>query len=141
MSRGDPERVPDLAAVSGRDSADPVSSLNSGQAVRLQIIKEEKMIRHIFIGAFKEGISAEVREQEVRDMRAMKERIPGIVDLQVGMSTGWAGPENQVVMTVDFATRADFDVYMAHPYHRDYINWTGTAYFDRATFVSAQFEF
>lgn len=40
----------------------------------------------------------------------MKERIPGIVDLQVGMSTGWAGPENQVVMTVDFATRADFDV-------------------------------
>ncbi len=44
-------------------------------------------------------------------------------------------------MTVDFAARANFDVSMPHPDHRDYIDWTGTACFDRTTFVSAQFEF
>ena len=40
------------------------------------------MIRHIFIGTFKEGGTIEVKEQEVCDMRAMKDKIPGVVDLQ-----------------------------------------------------------
>lgn len=99
------------------------------------------MIRHIFIGTFKESISEETKRKELADMQAMKDRIPGIADLKIGFSTGWAGPENQIVMTVDFRTKADFDVYMSHPYHIDYINETGTMYFDRSTFVAAQFEY
>lgn len=99
------------------------------------------MIRHIFIGTFKEGISEDVRHRQLADMQAMKDCIPGIVNLQVGLSTGWAGSLNQVVMTVDFRSKADFDVYMTHPYHMDYIDKTGTEYFDRSSFVAAQFEF
>lgn len=100
------------------------------------------MIRHIFIGTFKEGISEDVKCKQLADMQAMKENIPGIVRLEVGLSTGWAGIENQIVMTVDFQSRADFDTYMAHPYHTDYIDKeTATAYFDRSTFIAAQFEF
>lgn len=99
------------------------------------------MIRHIFIATFKDGISEAVKEQELADMRAMKDKIPGIVAQQVGMSTGWAGKENQVVMTVDFATKADFDAYMVHPYHADYINQTGLDYCETNSFVTAQFEF
>lgn len=99
------------------------------------------MIRHIFIGTFKKGISDEIMQQQLADMQAMKDKIPGIADLKVGLSTGWAGQTNQVVMTVDFHTKADFDVYMTHPYHIDYIDKTGTLYFDRTSFVSAQFEY
>ena len=55
------------------------------------------MIRHIFIGTFKEGIPAEIREKELADMKAMKEKIPGIAAQEVGFSTGWAGPEDQIV--------------------------------------------
>lgn len=100
------------------------------------------MIRHIFIGTFKEDISEDVKHRQLSDMQAMKERIPGVADLQVGLSTGWAGQTNQVVMTVDFRTKADFDAYMTHPYHTDYIDKeTATAYFDRRTFVAAQFEY
>lgn len=99
------------------------------------------MIRHIFIGTFKEGISEDVKRKQLADMQAMKENIPGIVRLEVGFSTGWAGIENQIVMTVDFQSKADFDVYMAHPYHMDYIDKTGTENFDRSSFVAAQFEF
>ena len=45
-------------------------------------------------------------------------------------------------MTVDFRTKADFDAYMTHPYHTDYIDKeTATTYFDRQTFVAAQFEY
>lgn len=62
------------------------------------------MIRHIFIGTFKEGISEEIKHKELSDM---KERIPGILAQEVGFSTGWAGIENQIVMTVDFAEKAD----------------------------------
>lgn len=99
------------------------------------------MIRHIFIGTFKEGISEEVKLRQLADMQAMKDRIPGIARLEVGFSTGWVGSENQIVMTVDFQSKADFDVYMTHPYHMNYIDKTGTEYFDRSSFVAAQFEF
>ena len=99
------------------------------------------MIRHIFIGTFKGGISDEIKQKELADMKAMKEKIPGIVAQEVGFSTGWEGPENQIVMTVDFAAKSDFDIYMTHPYHMDYIAKTGEMYFDTSTFVAAQFEF
>lgn len=99
------------------------------------------MIRHVFIATFKEGIDDDVKRKELADMQAMKDEIPGIVDQQVGFSTGWVGSDNQIVMTVDFETYADFDAYMSHPYHTDYIDKTGTAYFDRSTFAVAQFEF
>ena len=99
------------------------------------------MIRHIFIGTFKEGVSEEIKQSVLANMQAMKEKIPGIVAQKVGFSTGWAGPENQIVMTVDFRDKADFDVYMTHPYHMDHVDKLGTEYFDRSTFVAAQFEF
>lgn len=99
------------------------------------------MIRHIFIGTFKESISDATKDKELADMKAMKDKIPGIASLQVGFSTGWVGSKNQIVMTVDFENKADFDVYMTHPYHTDYIDKTGTEYFDRSIFVAAQFEF
>ena len=99
------------------------------------------MILHIFIGTFKDDISKEIKEKELADMKAMKEKIPNIANLQIGFSKGWAGPENQIVMTVDFATKSDFDAYMTHPYHVDYIDKTGTEYFERSSFVAAQFEF
>ena len=99
------------------------------------------MIRHIFIGTFKEDVGGEIKRKVLADMRAMKDKIPGITAQEVGFSTGWAGSENQIVMTVDFRAKEDFDVYMTHPYHMDYIDKLGTEYFDRSTFVAAQFEF
>lgn len=50
--------------------------------------EDRRMIRHIFIGTFKEGISDEIKQKELADMKAMKERIPGIVHQEVGFSTG-----------------------------------------------------
>lgn len=103
--------------------------------------EDRRMIRHIFIGTFKEGISDEIKQKELADMKAMKERIPGIVHQEVGFSTGWVGLQNQIVMTVDFQSKADFDAYMKHSYHAEYINQTGIDYFDTSSFVAAQFEY
>ena len=96
------------------------------------------MIRHIFIGTFKDDVSDAIKNQVRDDLRAMREKIPGIVDLHADFSTGWVGSENSVVMTVDLATKADFDVYMTHPYHTDHVAKLGAAYV--ASYVAAQFE-
>lgn len=100
------------------------------------------MIRHIFIGTFKDDVEDDIKRRQIDDMQAMKEHIPGIINLQVGLSTGWVGQTNQVAMTVDFRTKEAFDTYMTHPYHTEYIDKeTATAYFDRSTFIAAQFEY
>lgn len=96
------------------------------------------MIRHIFIGTFKAEVSDEIKNKVLADLRAMQEKIPGVVDLHADFSTGWVGSENSVVMTVDLATKADFDVYMTHPYHTDHVAKLGEAYV--ASYVAAQFE-
>lgn len=98
------------------------------------------MYRHIFMGRFKDGISEETKAKELADMKLMKEKIPGIVDQRVGFMTGWAGMTEGIAMTVDFATKEDFDVYMKHPYHKYYIDQTGRDYFQTDTFAVAQFE-
>ncbi|MBQ6006260.1 MAG: Dabb family protein [Selenomonadaceae bacterium] len=96
------------------------------------------MIRHIFIGTFKADVDDAIKNQVLADLRAMKDKIPGIVDLHADFSTGWVGSENSVVMTVDMATKADFDVYMTHPYHTEHIAKLGEAYV--SNYVAAQFE-
>lgn len=96
------------------------------------------MIRHIFIGTFKDDVSDAIKNMVLADLRAMREKIPGIVDLHADFSTGWVGSENSVVMTVDLATKADFDVYMTHPYHTDHVAPQGAAYL--SGYVAAQFE-
>lgn len=99
------------------------------------------MIRHIFIATFKEGITAEVQQKELADMKAMKDKIPGVIELEVGFSKGWIGAKNQIVMTVDFETKNAFEDYLKHPYHAEYINQTGIDFFDLSSFVVAQFEY
>ena len=96
------------------------------------------MFRHIFIGTFKADVSDEIKNKVVADLRAMKEKIPGVVELHADFSTGWVGSENSVVMTVDMKTKADFDVYMTHPYHTEHVAKLGEAYV--ASYVAAQFE-
>ena len=96
------------------------------------------MIRHIFIGTFKDDVSDAIKNMVLADLRAMREKIPGIVDLHADFSTGWVGSENSVVMTGDLATKADFDVYMTHPYHTDHVAPQGAAYL--SGYVAAQFE-
>lgn len=99
------------------------------------------MIRHIFLGTFKDGVSGEDIQKVLDAMRAMKEKIPGITEQQVGFSTGWVGQENQIVMTVDLQTKDDFDSFLSHPYHTDHVNRLGMKYCEISSFITAQFEF
>ncbi len=96
------------------------------------------MIRHIFIGTFKADVSDEIKNRVRDDLRAMQRKIPGVVALEANFGTGWVGGENSVVMTVDFASKEDFDSYMAHPYHTDHVAKQGAEFL--SSYVAAQFE-
>ena len=96
------------------------------------------MLRHIFIGTFKAGISNEIKSKVLADLRAIKDKIPSVVELHTNFSKGWVGSENSVVMTVDFASKADFDSYIAHTYHVDYLMKQSAEYL--SSYVAAQFE-
>ena len=96
------------------------------------------MLRHIFIGTFKENISDAIKKKVLDDLRAMQEKIPGIIELHANFSTGWVGSENSVVMTVDFANKKDFDIYLTHPYHTDHVAKQGAEFL--SGYVAAQFE-
>ena len=96
------------------------------------------MIRHIFIGTFKPEVDAATKNKVLADLRAMKDNIPNVVALNANFGTGWVGGENSVVMTVDLATKADFDGYMTHPYHTEKIAPQGAKYL--SSYVAAQFE-
>ena len=96
------------------------------------------MIRHIFIGTFKADISDTIKEAVLADLRAMQEKIPGVVELHANFGTGWVGGENSVVMTVDFSDKAAFDGYIAHPYHTEHVASQGAKYL--SSYVAAQFE-
>ena len=91
------------------------------------------MIRHIFIGTFKADLSDATKKKVLVDLRAMKKKIPGVVALEANF-----GSENSVVMTVDFASKEDFDAYMAHPYHTEHVAKQGAEFL--SSYVAAQFE-
>ena len=96
------------------------------------------MIRHIFIGTFKPEVNDATKAEELAALKAIKEKIPGVVDLQVAFSTGWVGSANSVAMTVDLESKEDFDKYLAHPYHAEYLLKLGAKNF--SGYVAAQFE-
>ena len=97
------------------------------------------MVRHIFIGTFKEGVSDEMKNKELNDLRAIKEKIPGVLELHADFSTGWFGVKGQIVMTVDLDNGEVFAKYLVHPYHADFLVSQGKEIF--ADYAAAQFEF
>ena len=77
------------------------------------------MIRHIFMCTIKDGVTDEVVERKMAEMRAMKDTIPEIETITVQRNLGWAGPNNVVTMMIDLKDRAAFDALMASKAHTE----------------------
>ena len=99
------------------------------------------MFRHIFMATFKIGVSEEIKAEALDTFKKLYDNIPQAVNPQIGFSTGWVGAANQLVLTADFNSKEDFNVYMTHPKHLELIDKAQNVYFDPKSFVVAQFEF
>lgn len=98
------------------------------------------MFRHLFMAEFKDDVSEAIRQKEIDDLRAMKDKIPYVIDVRVNRTLGWVGNKDLIMMTVDVASKEDFDAFQAHPYHAQYISETGKMYCKPDSFVIGQIE-
>ena len=97
------------------------------------------MIRHIFMCTIKDGVTDEVVERKMAEMRAMKDTVPEIETITVRRSLGWAGPDNMVTMIIDLKDRAAFDALLASQAHTEVAAKADEA-FRTDRFVLAQIE-
>ena len=98
------------------------------------------MVRHIFIAPVKDGVSAELLEKKMEEMRGLKEQVPEIDALSVAQATGWVGVANAVVMVADLRDKDAFDALIQSPAHTEISSKAAEA-FDTARFVAVQVEY
>src|SRR5436853_5094762 len=79
---------------------------------------EGAMVEHIVLFKTTEEATPEQRHRAMEALKGLKEKIPGIVDLSVGLNFS---PRNQgydIGLVVRFADRAALETYLPHPAHR-----------------------
>lgn len=77
------------------------------------------MLRHVFIVNVKEGISDDVVEQKMVEMRAMKDKESVIESIMVGRTRGLFGRLDAVMMIIDLKDKTAFDVLIHSQTHLD----------------------
>ena len=98
------------------------------------------MLRHVFIINVKEGISDDVVERKMAEMRAMKEKETVIDNITVGRTRGLVGRPDAVMMVIDLKDKAAFDVLLQSQTHTDIAEKAGEA-FDMQSADIAQIEY
>ena len=98
------------------------------------------MIRHIFMGTFRAGVTQDEKQTLLQEMRRMKDEIPTIAVLHVGLALGWTGGEDRIVVTADVKDRADFDAYLGHPYHAEHVAALSGRMLEEDSYTMAQIE-
>ncbi|HEY8346170.1 MAG TPA: Dabb family protein [Symbiobacteriaceae bacterium] len=76
------------------------------------------MVEHIVIFKMKPGTTPEQEQQLIEKLKALKDRIPSIVDLSAGRTfTPERGQGFTVGLVVRFRDRAGLEEYQPHPEH------------------------
>lgn len=98
------------------------------------------MLRHVFIINVKAGISDDVVEQKMAEMRAMKEKETAIDNIMVGRTRELFGRPDAVMMIIDFKDKAAFDTLLHSRTHIDIAEKAEEA-FDMQSADIAQIEY
>lgn len=76
------------------------------------------MIEHIVLFKWTDGASQEAVDNVVAELRHLKDKIPGIVDLSCGTNFSDRAKGYTHGLVVRFKDRAALDVYGPHPEHQ-----------------------
>lgn len=98
------------------------------------------MLRHVFIINVKAGISDDVVEQKMAEMRAMKEKETAIDNIMVGRTRGLFGRPDAVMMIIDLKDKSAFDTLLHSRMHIDIAEKAEEA-FDMQSADIAQIEY
>jgi glucose-6-phosphate isomerase len=75
------------------------------------------MVDHLVFFEVRDGVSAEDRDDLIDSMRALREKVSGVVDLSVGEDFSGRSGGYTHALFVRFGDRQGLDTYMKHPEH------------------------
>ena len=76
------------------------------------------MVEHVVLFKTTPDATEEQKDQMIAGLSALKEQIPGIVDLSCGRNFSDRSQGFDIGLVVRFVDRAALDVYIPHPAHR-----------------------
>jgi len=76
------------------------------------------MVEHVVLFRTTADATDEQRGRMMAELAALKDKIPGIVDLTVGTNFSSRNQGFDIGLVVRFVDRAALDVYIPHPAHR-----------------------
>ena len=76
------------------------------------------MVEHIVLIRFKASAERADREQILRELAALPDRIPGIVSYRAGFNTSDRGKGYDAAIRSTFTDQASLDAYGPHPEHQ-----------------------
>ena len=75
-------------------------------------------VEHVVLFKLTPDATPEQRDRMIAELKTLKDQIPGIVDLSVGVNFSTRNQGYDVGLVVRFADRAALKVYLPHPAHR-----------------------
>ena len=76
------------------------------------------MVEHVVLFKTTPEATPEQKERMVQELKKLKDRIPGIVDLTVGRNFSDRNQGFDIGLVVRFVDRQALEVYLPHPAHR-----------------------
>jgi hypothetical protein len=76
------------------------------------------MVEHVVLFKTTPEATEEQKERMVAELAALKDKIPGIVDLTVGRNFSERNQGFDIGLVVRFTDRAALEAYLPHPAHR-----------------------
>ncbi len=76
------------------------------------------MVEHAVLFKTKADATEEQRERMIAELKALRNKIPGIVDLSVGRNFSDRSQGFDIGLVVRYVDRAALEVYLPHPAHQ-----------------------
>lgn len=81
------------------------------------------MYVHMFAFRMKPGVTLELKERMVEEIRGLQVKIPAILESWIGLNESPRGGGYELGGAMKFASRASFDTYGPHPAHQELVAW------------------
>jgi Stress responsive A/B Barrel Domain len=81
------------------------------------------MYIHMFAFRLQPGVTEEQKERMLREIKALEEQIPGILETVVGKNDSPRGQGYEIGGAMKFPDRSALEAYNVHPVHQDLLKW------------------
>ena len=81
------------------------------------------MYIHMFAFRLQPGVTEEQKERMLREIKALEDQIPGILETVVGKNDSPRGQGYEIGGAMKFPDRSALEAYNVHPVHQDLLKW------------------